>query len=64
MAGSTEEKFRHLRKKSIYMFGVGSVFPTKETLDGKVVDLTPEWNDKRMHSVFRSGKPFYLPVTI
>lgn len=64
IAGSTEENFRHLRKKSIYMFGVGSVFPTKETLDGKVVDLTPEWNDPRMHRVFRSGKPFYLPVTI
>ncbi len=64
MAGSAEEEFRHLRKKSIYMFGVGSVFPTKESLIGKVVNLTPEWNDKRMHSVFRSGKPFYLPVKI
>ena len=64
MAGSTEEKFRHLRKKSIYMFGVGSVFPTKENLEGKVVDLTPEWNDSLMHKVYRCGKPFYLPVTI
>lgn len=64
MAGSTEEDFRHLRKKSIYMFGVGSVFLTKETLQGKVVNLTPVWNDTRMHPVFRSGKPFYLPVTI
>lgn len=64
MAGSTEEDFRHLRKKSVYMFGVGSVFPTKESFQGKVVNLTPEWNDKRMHPVYRSGKPFYLPVTI
>jgi CRISPR-associated protein Csm4 len=64
MAGSSEENFRHLRKKSIYMFGVGSVFPGTELLGGKVVNLTPEWNDKRMHSVYRSGKPFYLPVTI
>ncbi len=64
MAGSTEDDFKHLRKKSIYMFGVGSVFPTKELLQGKVVDLTPNWNDKRMHPVYRSGKPFYLPVTI
>jgi CRISPR type III-A-associated RAMP protein Csm4 len=64
MAGSTEEDFRHLRKKSVYMLGVGSVFPTTETLKGKVVDLTPEWNDKRMHPVYRSGKPFCLPVTI
>ncbi len=64
MAGSSEEDFRHLRKKSIYMFGVGSVFPTKESLEGKVVNLTPEWNDTRMHPVYRSGKPFYLPITI
>ncbi len=64
MAGSTEEDFRHLRKKSIYMLGVGSVFPTKESLEGKVVNLTPEWNDRRMHPVYRSGKPFYLPVKI
>ncbi len=64
MAGSSQEDFRHLRKKSIYMLGVGSVFPTIEPLIGKVVNLTPEWNDKRMHSVYRSGKPFYLPVTI
>lgn len=64
MAGSSEEGFRHLRKKSIYMFGVGSVFPINDALKGKVVNLTPEWNDNRMHKVFRSGKPFYLPVTI
>jgi len=64
MAGSQEEDFRHLRKKSIFMLGVGSVFPTTEPLKGKVVNLTPDWNDKRMHPVFRSGKPFYLPVTI
>jgi len=64
MAGSTEENLRHLRKKSIYMFGVGSVFPGTELLGGKVVNLTPEWNDTRMHEVYRSGKPLYLPVTI
>lgn len=64
MAGSTEENFRHLRKRSIYMFNVGSVFPTNTTLEGKVVDLTPDWNDTRMHPVYRSGKPFYLPVII
>lgn len=64
MAGSSEEDFRHLRKKSIYMFGVGTVFPITEPLSGKVLNLTPDWNDKRMHPVYRSGKPFYLPVTI
>ncbi|WP_080905429.1 type III-A CRISPR-associated RAMP protein Csm4 [Parabacteroides sp. Marseille-P3160] len=64
MAGSQEESFRHLRKKSIYMFGVGSVFPTKEKLLGKIVDLKPDWNDSRMHAVYRSGKPFCLPIKI
>lgn len=62
MAGSNNERFRHLRKKSIYMFGVGSLFPTLRPLYGKVVDLKPEWNDEQMHSVFKSGRPFYLHV--
>jgi CRISPR type III-A-associated RAMP protein Csm4 len=62
IAGSSEEKFKHLRKKSIYMFTVGSVFAATDKLYGKVVDLSPEWNDKRMHPVYRSGKPFILPI--
>lgn len=64
MAGSEREDLRHLRKKSVYMFGVGSVFSTSSTLKGKVVDLTPEWNDSKMHPVYRSGKPFYLPIKL
>ena len=64
MAGSSEESLRHLRKRSIYMFNVGSVFPTTEPLTGKIVDLAPAWNDERMHPVYRSGRPFYLPVKI
>ena len=64
MAGSAEEALGHLRKKSIYMFNAGSVFNTTNQLMGKVVDLHPKWNDERMHPVFRSGKPFYLPVKI
>lgn len=62
IAGSQEEDFRHLRKKSIYMFGVGSVFPTNLSLEGKIVDLAPVWNDQRMHPVWRSGKPYCLPI--
>ncbi len=62
MSGSDEVDFRHLRKKSIYTFNVGSLFHTKKTLNGKVVDLQPEWNDERMHPVYRSGKPFVVPV--
>jgi len=64
MAGSSVEGFRHLRKRSVYMFGAGSLFPTVETLRGKVVDLKPDWNDERMHPVFRSGRPFTVKVKI
>ena len=64
MAGSEEETFRHLRKRSVYMFNVGSLFPVNESLTGRIVDLAPAWNDERMHPVFRSGRPFYIPVKI
>lgn len=64
MAGSREESLRHLRKKSIYAFGVGSVFLTTQPLKGKIVDLRPNWNDERMHTVLRSGRPFCLPVKL
>ena len=62
MSGSQDSDFRHLRKKSVYMFNVGSVFYTTGSLKGKVVDLKPDWNDERMHPVFRSGKPFVVSV--
>lgn len=62
LAGSCEENFRHLKKKSVYMFSVGSIFSSKIPLKGKIVDLKPEWNDERMHPVYRSGKPINLPV--
>jgi CRISPR type III-A-associated RAMP protein Csm4 len=64
LAGSSEENFRHLKKKSVYMFNEGSVFPVKMSLKGKIVDLKPDWNDEKMHPVYRSGKPFNLPVKI
>ncbi|WP_293739183.1 type III-A CRISPR-associated RAMP protein Csm4 [uncultured Parabacteroides sp.] len=62
MSGSQEIDFRHLWKKSVYMFKAGSVFCMTDSLKGKVVDLRPDWNDKRMHPVFRSGKPFVVPI--
>ena len=64
MAGSCEESLRHLRKRSIYMFNVGSLFPMTGLLTGKIVNLAPTWNDERMHPVYRSGRPFYIPVKI
>ena len=62
MAGSSEEDFKHLRKKSIYAFSVGSIFPVNRQLSGKIVDLQPDWNDERIHPVYRSGKPFTISV--
>ena len=65
MAGSQENDFWHLRKKSVYMFGVGTILKSTEALKGKIVDLRPaEYNDSRMHPVYRSGKPFVVPVKI
>lgn len=64
LAGSTEEEFRHLRKKSVYMFNVGSFFPTNKEIKGKIVDLSPEWNDEKMHPAYRSGKPFSINIKV
>lgn len=62
ISGSSEVNFQHLRKKSVYMFNAASVFQTTHALQGKLVDLRPEWNDEQMHPVFRSGKPFVVPI--
>jgi CRISPR-associated protein Csm4 len=62
MAGSMEERFHHLRKKSIYMLGCGSVFPITKPLTGKVVNLAPSWNDTDMHPVYRGGRPFCVTI--
>lgn len=62
ISGSSEPEFTHLRKKSVYTFNVGSVFKTTTVPSGKIVDLKPKWDDERMHSVYRSGKPFVVSV--
>ena len=64
MAGSQENDFWHLRKKSIYMFNVGSIFNSSTLLRGKIVNLQPDYSDERMHPVYRSGKPFVVPVKL
>lgn len=64
MAGSQENDFWHLRKKSIYMFNVGSIICSSSMLKGKIVDLRPDYDDERMHPVYRSGKPFVVPVKL
>lgn len=62
MAGSSIENFRHLRKKAIYALGVGSVFHTTKKLNGKVVDVRPDWNNDAMHPVYRSGKALTIKI--
>ena len=62
ISGSEEVKFRHLRKKSVYMFNVGSVITSSKSLEGAIVDLMPEWNDEKMHAIYRSGRPFVVPM--
>lgn len=61
MGGSSDEQHRHLRKKSIYMFGEGSAFSSSMPLEGKFVNLRPEWN-ARLHDVWRCGMPLFLNV--
>ena len=62
MAGSSYEKIRHLRKRSLYMFDTGSVFITSNMLDGRIEDLRPEWNDSDMHPAYRNGRPLQIPI--
>lgn len=64
MAGSNNESFRHLHKKSVYMFNTGSVFKATAPLQGKVVDLRPNWDSEEMHPVYRSGRPLSVPIYI
>lgn len=62
IAGSEIEEFMRLRKKSVYMFGEGSVLKSSSVLKGKTVNLSPEWNDGRMHPVWRDGQCLILKI--
>jgi CRISPR type III-A-associated RAMP protein Csm4 len=64
MAAAEDETNRHLWKKSIYMFNHGSIFKTTKRLIGKTVNLRPNWNDEKLHNIYRSGKAFCLPIKI
>lgn len=60
LAGTTYTQTRHLRRQTINMLDVGSVFPTTAVLRGRVEDVTPEW--KGIHRVYRSGKPLCITI--
>lgn len=63
IAGTTNDRFRHLRKKSIYMFAEGSIFKTDQLI-GKICDVKPDWNEDNLHPVYRDGRAIYLPIKI
>jgi CRISPR type III-A-associated RAMP protein Csm4 len=50
-----------LRKRSVYMFTEGSVFPVSAQLVGKRLDLKPEISTVN-HSVWRDGRAFFIPM--
>jgi CRISPR type III-A-associated RAMP protein Csm4 len=63
IAGTSLDKFRHLRKRSIYMMREGSVLHG-DVPDGKITNLRPTWNDDDLHPVWRDGRAFSLPVVL
>lgn len=62
MAGSTEEKLRHLWKNDIFMFAEGSVFKAPIALKGKYENLQPLWDTDEMHPVWRDGQCLMLTI--
>jgi len=63
IAGTSVDKFRHLRKRSIYMMREGSVLYGNMP-EGKITDLRPAWNDNELHPVWRDGRAFSFPVVL
>jgi len=64
IAGSEYVKFRHLLKRSIFMFSEGSLFKMSVPPEGKLADLKPDWNDPDMHEIWRCGKTLFIPVKL
>lgn len=61
---SSPEKPEHqtIRKRSIYMFTEGSIFPKSNSSQrkGKIVDLKPSY-DTLNHPIWRDGQPIFVP---
>jgi CRISPR type III-A-associated RAMP protein Csm4 len=62
LGGSSMEKFMSLRKNNIYFFAEGSVFKTDRALQGRHVNLRPEYNDNDLHPVYRCGQPLFITI--
>lgn len=66
IASPENSKFITFRKRSIFMFSEGSVFPKNVNMAGKLVDLRPIKTkiDGLNHPIWRDGRPISLPVNI
>lgn len=53
---------KSLRRKSLRLFREGSIFPSKQNLQGKIADITPE--AFKLHKVFRFGTAFTFPFKL
>lgn len=62
IAAASNEEMGSLRKKNIYFFTEGSAFNTQAALNGKFVDLQPEWNEEGIHPVWRDGQPVFMSI--
>jgi CRISPR-associated protein Csm4 len=60
ISNPAREVHQTLRKKSIYMFGEGSLFPHSQNRKGKIVDLKPDYIGFD-HPVWRDGQAIFLP---
>lgn len=65
LASPKKEDFMSYRKKSVFMFSEGSIFPDYG-LNGKYVDLKPEVDNGESpdHPVWRDGRPITLPIKV
>lgn len=64
IAGSSQTVLRHLRRRSIHLFNMGSVLHVTDhcKLVGKVENLRPSWNSEELHPVYRSGRALAIPI--
>jgi CRISPR-associated protein Csm4 len=62
MAGAPRQDHISLRKRSVFMFDPGSVFPAKP-MHGKIIDLRPDWNGLD-YPVWRDGRPLFVSVIL
>ncbi|MDW8332415.1 MAG: type III-A CRISPR-associated RAMP protein Csm4 [Cyclobacteriaceae bacterium] len=61
LASPENVRFMSWRKKSVYMFQEGSVFPASDKPKGKLADVTPSGLP---HPVYRDGQALFFPLTI